>query len=187
MTTVVCSVTVSLDGFLIPPGSARDERDGSRTPSPEPGDGMPAPEVIIVGRHTAAAARRAARWPWPQQTVIALLHSESPAERDARLCYSTETPSGLLTRLQRDGIGRAQLAGGSTLISVFHAAGLIDEWLLRVTPVLLGDGRPLFGPGTHPSTLALVHAWGYPDGAVRLHYRRGDAGPSAQESAQESA
>lgn len=176
MTSVVCSVTVSLDGFLIPPGSTREEIDGGRTPLPEPGDRLPAPEVIIVGRHTAAAARRAAHWPWPQQTVIALLHSESPAERDARLCYSTETPSGLLARLQRDGITRAQLAGGSTLISVFHAAGLIDEWLLRVAPVLLGGGRPLFGPGTHPSTLALVHAWGYPDGAVRLHYRRGDAG-----------
>lgn len=169
MTSVVCTVTVSLDGHLLPPGN-----DWAR-PQPEPGDETPVAEVVIVGRHTAAKARLLPRWPWPQQRVIALLHSESPAERDPRLGYSTESPGGLLARLSGEGIGCVALAGGGTLIASFHGAGLIDEWRLLVAPILLGagDGRPLFGAGTRPASLALVHAWGHPDGSVRMHYRRG--------------
>ena len=107
--------------------------------------------------------------PW-QTDNLALARSHRPAARPG-LLVSAASPAGLLAQLHADGLRRVRLAGGGTLAAAFQAEGLIDELLLTVVPVLLGAGRPLFGSGARPATLRLVHAWGYPNGSVRLHYR----------------
>lgn len=51
----------------------------------------------------------------------------------------------VLAALARRGINEVQIEAGATLAGAFLAAGLVDEVLLYIAPVLLGDrARPLF-------------------------------------------
>jgi diaminohydroxyphosphoribosylaminopyrimidine deaminase / 5-amino-6-(5-phosphoribosylamino)uracil reductase len=56
----------------------------------------------------------------------------------------------VLTELGSRGVIQLLVEGGSSVAHDFHAAGLVDRYVLYLAPVLFGgdDGRPLFaGPG----------------------------------------
>ena len=49
------------------------------------------------------------------------------------------------------------LLHGADITQQCLRAGLLDELVIHLTPLLLGDGRPLFGPlGIEPTELELV-------------------------------
>ncbi len=60
--------------------------------------------------------------------------------------------------------------GCGTIVQQLAAAGLIDEYLLIVTPVALGTGKSMFD-GVQRLKLKLVEARGFKSGNVLLHYR----------------
>jgi dihydrofolate reductase len=60
--------------------------------------------------------------------------------------------------------------GGADLAATFMRHGLIDEYRLYVHPVVLGRGRPLFGPDAKvPLRLSGTHTFG--SGVVLLRYQ----------------
>lgn len=60
----------------------------------------------------------------------------------------------MLAQLGQRGINELQVEAGATLCGALLAAGLVDELLLYVAPVILGErGRPLFG-GLDIATMA---------------------------------
>lgn len=61
--------------------------------------------------------------------------------------------------------------GGADLASTFRRHGLIDEYWLYVHPVLLGRGRPLFGPADDRTDLALIDSRAFGNGVIMLRYR----------------
>jgi dihydrofolate reductase len=59
--------------------------------------------------------------------------------------------------------------GGADLGGAFLAKGLVDEIWLYVHPVVIGEGRPLFAPGSHVD-LRLVETRTFGNGVVLLRY-----------------
>jgi dihydrofolate reductase len=64
------------------------------------------------------------------------------------------------------------VAGGGKVIAAVGAAGRPDVLGLVVVPIVLGEGIPLFPPGTPGLGLRLIAAEPKPSGAVRLLYAR---------------
>jgi len=62
--------------------------------------------------------------------------------------------------------------GSGSIVSQLTQHGLIDEYMLVVSPRLLGKGRPLFDGVTARTSLELKEAKGYPSGNVLLRYSR---------------
>jgi dihydrofolate reductase len=60
--------------------------------------------------------------------------------------------------------------GGSELAGQAIAAGLVDEWHLFVTPIIVGGGKPSLPDGVH-IRLELVRERRFVGGTVYLHYR----------------
>jgi dihydrofolate reductase len=68
--------------------------------------------------------------------------------------------------------GGDMTVGGADLIETFRRLDLIDEYRLFVNPVLLGQGRRLFGPGDAPADLELVESRRFGNGVVMLRHAR---------------
>jgi dihydrofolate reductase len=71
----------------------------------------------------------------------------------------------------KEGSGADIAVGGAALASTLTAHGLIDEYGLFVTPVVLGGGTPFFA-GDAPLDLELVETRSFGSGVVYLRYRR---------------
>jgi len=61
--------------------------------------------------------------------------------------------------------------GGATLAAEAAALGLIDEYRLRVYPVLVGGGSPFFPQKEQRADLELVETRTFRSGVVFLHHR----------------
>jgi dihydrofolate reductase len=61
------------------------------------------------------------------------------------------------------------VVGGGDVASQYAAAGLLDELLLTVVPVVLGDGKPLFDERL-PGPLKLTGTRAFGNGMVELDY-----------------
>lgn len=84
--------------------------------------------------------------------------------------YVSENKKEFIHKLRHEPGKDLWLAGGGELIGAFLQAGLVDQVLLSVQPVLLGEGIPLF-PCNFPQTnLRLVESKAYPTGVVMLAY-----------------
>ena len=59
--------------------------------------------------------------------------------------------------------------GSGTIVQQLTDAGLIDEYFIAVTPVILGKGKPLFGE-VQKRTLRLLEARSFKTGNVLLRY-----------------
>ena len=63
------------------------------------------------------------------------------------------------------------LGGGAALAQAFMQHGLVDEYLLVVQPVVIGDGKPLFKGIQSMHKLDLLWSRRFHSGAVALCYR----------------
>ncbi len=68
-----------------------------------------------------------------------------------------------------------QVHGSSDLAQTLIEHDLIDEYRLIIFPVVVGQGKRLFGSGTVPATLSLVTSSVTSTGAVISFYRRAGA------------
>jgi dihydrofolate reductase len=68
------------------------------------------------------------------------------------------------------------VVGGGNVASQFAEAGLLDEVLLTVVPVVLGEGKPLFERPVPGGPLQLLGTRPFATGMVELRYEVPDAG-----------
>ena len=61
--------------------------------------------------------------------------------------------------------------GSGTIVQQLTEEGLIDDYLLTVTPVILGAGKPLFKDGNRRN-LELAETRNFESGNALLHYKR---------------
>jgi dihydrofolate reductase len=65
---------------------------------------------------------------------------------------------------------RVWLVGGGKLASAFQHARLIDEYIISVIPVILGNGIPLFDSVDDDQPVDLTETKRFGTGVVQLHY-----------------
>jgi dihydrofolate reductase len=127
---------------------------------------------------------------WETEPTLA---ERSPAMRDFaeiwqaadKIVYSTtlETPSTARTRIERDfdpeavrqitsTSDRDITVAGPNLAAQAIRAGLVDEYHLMLSPVVVGGGTPFFPDGVRV-TLDLLDEHRFGNGAVHLRYRTG--------------
>lgn len=146
MGRVVASATVSLDGYLAGPGEEMDWAFADPAPNPMVDRLIATTGAFLAGRgtfdwgvrHQAEAFGGA--WSGPQ---FVLTHRPAPARPDVTF-LSGDIVDAVVTGLAAAGDRNLNVTGGNVVTQCL-AAGLIDEVVLMMVPVLLGDGVPLFG------------------------------------------
>jgi dihydrofolate reductase len=117
-------------------------------------------------------------WPYEQPTWVFTSRSLPPVP-GANLRFVSGGVEEVHRQMVEAAAGRnVWVVGGGELVGQFHDAGLLDELILQVTPVLLGKGAPLLPRriATPPLRLSSVERFGP---FVELRYevvRPGDPG-----------
>jgi len=169
-------IATSLDGFI-------SRKDGSIDWLNEANASVPAGEdcgykafadsvdVMVMGRHTFDLVRTFDTWPYGDNRVVVLSSRlvEIPEGFPKTVSSSSETPEVLMRRLEAEGARHVYVDGGIT-IQRFLAAGLIDELTMTLIPVLLGEGRPLFGALDKDVKLTFLQTKSYDFGFVQVTY-----------------
>jgi dihydrofolate reductase len=116
------------------------------------------PFDLLLGRRTYDIF--AAYWPYNQDHPIGakfqrinkfvLTHSDEPLEWE-----NSHRVEGIdaLGRLKQDAGADLVIQGSGTLYPQLLEAGLIDRLILMTFPLVLGEGKRVFGEGTPPGTM----------------------------------
>jgi dihydrofolate reductase len=62
------------------------------------------------------------------------------------------------------------MMGGAVIIASFLDEGEIDEFIISIIPVMIGEGIPLIAPRHRTVPLKLLASKEFSDGVVKLHY-----------------
>jgi dihydrofolate reductase len=170
-------IATSLDGYIARGDGSIDwlERANRVVPKDEDcgyGAFIATVDVLVMGRNTFELARRFGTWPYGDLPVVVLSHRDLaiPQSLAGSVSVSHESPRALVSRLSARGAKHLYIDGGLT-IQGFLREGLIDALTITVVPVLLGAGRPLFGPLADDVQLVHLSTKAYDFGFVQLNYR----------------
>ena len=112
------------------------------------------------------------QWPYGSTRIIVL--SRTVKQPPENLTGKVEMYAGdlfeLVTMLENDGHRHAYVDGGTTIQSFLNLR-LIDEMTITQVPVLLGEGKPLFGPLERDVRLEEATAVACPNDFVQITYK----------------
>jgi dihydrofolate reductase len=175
---------VSLDGVMEDPGGSEDFKYGGWTFEIARGDDgdrfkleetMNA-EALLLGRVTYEGF--AAAWPEREGEFADKFNTMpkyvvSSTLVDPQWSNSTVLEGDLATavaELKQRHEGEVQVPGSCQLAQALLAAGLVDELRLMVFPVVLGEGKRLFGPTGEKKPLRLTRSEIVGDGVAIMVY-----------------
>ncbi len=169
-------IATSLDGFIARKGGNLDWLDAANetVPSGEDcgyGEFMQSVDALVMGRNTFEKVLSFGDWPYGDTAVTVLSRNpiRFPNSLPDTVKHSSEVPKTLCNRLSNEGVKHIYVDGGIT-IQRFLTEGLIDDILITVIPVLLGEGIPLFGPLAQDISLTHTGTKAFDFGFVQLRY-----------------
>jgi len=141
-------------------------------------DQMSMPYDLLLGRKTYEIF--AAHWPHAKDPVAEKINNARKYVASKTLKKVDWTNSTLLKKdiaqeirdlKDRDG-PEIQVHGSGNLIQTLLKNDLVDEFRLKIYPVVLGKGKKLFAEGTIPGGFRLVYSKTTPSGVIVATYER---------------
>lgn len=168
---------VSADGFIARVDGSVDWLD---RPEPKGGYGMgdfyKSIDTIVFGRKTYEMALDFQAKGIPGSAFDARVKNYvfsrtlSPSDAPPAVEITSAPVKAFATRLRAAKGKDIWMMGGGGIIASFLDEGEIDEFILHVIPVMIGEGIPLLAPRHRTVPLRLIDSTKYPDGVVQLHY-----------------
>ncbi|SNR82554.1 Dihydrofolate reductase [Maribacter sedimenticola] len=98
--------------------------------------------------------------------------TRTPKQKVGRTTFYTENLTDLVKQLKSEKGQNIYCDGGAEIINELLKSDLIDEFIISVIPILLGNGTRLFKDGRPEQELNFINAKTYDPGLAQLHYKR---------------
>lgn len=174
MTTGYVFIATSLDGFI-----ARLNNDLDWLETPNSGDEdhgydrfIAEMDGMVMGRGTYEKVSTFDTWPYSIPVIIlsqSLVEQNVPSELSGKVSFSGADPQAAMKLCSDQGWKRAYVDGGQ-IIQSFLREGLINDLILTRIPVLIGEGKPLFGGLKNDVSLRHLATQAFPSGLTQSHY-----------------
>jgi dihydrofolate reductase len=170
---VIVHIATSADGYIARPDGDLDWL--TSRPAPKGFYGMnafvKAIDTTLLGRKTyEASLRLGANFDSKTRTIVFSRHAP-PAGAPSGVEFVNGAIGPFVRRLREQPGKDIWLMGGGELIASFLDEQAIDEFVVSVVPVFIGDGIPLIGRRHRHVALDLHSVERFDDGLVQLHYR----------------
>ncbi|HZP11362.1 MAG TPA: dihydrofolate reductase family protein [Nevskiaceae bacterium] len=127
-------------------------------------------DAVIMGRRSYELMLEMGELPYPDKPYYVLTHATLRADSPNVTTFAGDAES-LRMKMVNEGVKHAWLFGGSNVCGQFAQRGLIDDVMIAVHPIALGQGIPLFRDLVHDVKLKLKDSRNYDTGLVMLHYQ----------------
>jgi len=183
MPKIIVSIATSADGFIARKDGGVDWLD---RPRPKGNYGMgefvKSVDTIVLGRKTydfvVRFVKEGGSVPNMGEIKRYAFSRKPPRKVLPGFEFVKESVKDFAKRLRAKRGKDIWMMGGGGMIASFLDAGEIDEFIIHILPVFIGEGIPLIAPRHRTVRLKLLSTKKFPDGVVRLHYAVSEARPS---------
>ncbi|NUP46988.1 MAG: hypothetical protein HOW97_06675 [Catenulispora sp.] len=160
MAKVFWHTTISLDGFMAGPGGDMAWMQGFSGPSPQTFQSIIANTgAALAGRNSYDSGANAGQkvYGGALDGPVFVLSRNPPRQDDPDVTFLTGDLAAAMATVKEAAGGKDVVVIGGILGKECLAAGLVDEVLIHVAPIMLGDGvRLVDNPGGAPFRLKPV-------------------------------
>lgn len=163
-------VACTLDGFIAEADGSFEKFPWDETMVADFFESLKAFDVVLMGRKTYEVGLNAGKTnPYP--TLKSYVFSRTmPVSPDKQVELVAENAVERVKKLKQETGQDIWLCGGAELATQLFAARLIDELILKLNPVLFGDGISLFSRVVDSTPLKLIESKQYDSGIMVLRY-----------------
>lgn len=172
---VILYIASSIDGYIAKPNDNLDflsivEQEGQDYGYAE---FIKTVDAVIVGRKTYDKVI-AMGFDFPHADKDAYIITRKPRPTIGSVKFYTGNLKSLVTKLKSKNGKNIFCDGGAEIVNELLKHNLIDEFIISLIPILLGNGTKLFKDNRPEQELELVSTKQFDKGLIQLHYKRAD-------------
>lgn len=172
---VILYIATSLDGYIAKPNDDLSflsivEQEGQDYGYAE---FVKTVDAVIVGRKTYEKVISMG-FNFPHADKDAYIITRTPRQNIGSVKFYTGDLKTLIDKLKSEKGKHIFCDGGAEIVNELLKADLIDEFIISVIPILVGNGTKLFEDGRPELKLELVSTKQFDKGLTQLHYKRLD-------------
>lgn len=173
MRKLILYIATSLDGYIAKPNDdlsflsivEQEGQDYGYT------DFIKTVDAVIVGRKTYDKVLSMG-FDFPHADKDAYIITRTPRPTIGSVKFYTGDLKSLVTTLKSEPGKNIFCDGGAEIVNELLKDNLIDEFIISVIPILVGNGTKLFKDGRPEQKLEFVSVRSFDKGLVQLHYKR---------------
>ncbi len=130
-------------------------------------------DTIIIGRKTYDWVQReigTSHYDNGERNVYVITRTEK--QNVGKTTFYTGNITNLVKQLKSETGKNIYCDGGAEIVNELLKSDLIDEFIISIVPVLVGNGTRLFKDGRPEQLLELVNSKTFDTGLTQLHYKR---------------
>ena len=170
---VILYIATSLDGYIAKPNDDLDFLSIVQQEGEDYGyaDFIKSIDTVILGRKTYDwVMTQVSEFPHADKNTYVITRTPKPSIGNTN--FYTGKLNELINRLMAEPGENIFIDGGAEIVNELLKENLIDEFIISVIPILVGNGTKLFKDGRPEQKLELLSTKQFKKGLTHLHYKR---------------
>ena len=169
---LILYIACSLDGYIAKPDDNLDFLNSVQVEGEDYGytDFVAGVDTVIVGRKTYEWVINQG-YEFPHASKECYILTRQNREKEGNLVFFNGDIKTLVTNLKAKPGKTIFCDGGAEVVHLLLKEELIDEFIISIIPILVGEGTRLFKDGRPEQKLELISSRSYESGLNQLHYK----------------
>lgn len=175
MRKLILYIATSLDGYIAKPNDDLEFLSVVEQEGEDYGysDFVKTVDAVIVGRKTYDKVISMG-FDFPHTDKDTYIITRTPRPNIGSVKFYTDDLKSLIDKLKSENGKNIFCDGGAEIVNELLKDDLIDEFIISLIPILVGNGTKLFKDGRPEQKLKLVSTKQFDKGLTQIHYKRAD-------------
>ena len=165
-------IATTLDGYIAGPNGEIDWLEAGSDLDYGYKDFYTSIDRTLMGNSTYKLTLTVPKFPYPDKTNYVFTRGTPPPDT-SNVRFVSGDIAAFVRSLKQEPGKDIWLVGGGQVNTVMLNEGLVDEMILTIFPLVLGEGIPLFAPGATRSLFKTVGCETYETGLIQWRLVRG--------------